>query len=135
MTGDRNASLLAVADAVMDEHLGTFVDDADAIRLVWRDSRYGTKVRDAIYIALLNAQAAGVRAAETALPAPSSGWLPISEAPKDGTYVLLNFDNRPPTVARWLYGAWQAFDVLGFIGAPTHWQPLPLPPETSDHAR
>ena len=68
------------------------------------------------------------------VPAPSSRWRPISEAPKDGTYVLLNFDNRPPTVARWLYGAWQAFDVLGFIGAPTHWQPLPLPPtEISDN--
>ena len=63
-------------------------------------------------------------------PTPSSRWLPISEAPKDGTYVLLNFDNRPPTVARWLYGVWQAFDVLGFIGSPTHWQPLPQPPQT-----
>ena len=60
------------------------------------------------------------------------GWQPIETAPKDGTDVLLGAEG-------WvIIGSWFRFDDEGNgrwmheDGAtcdPTHWQPLPSPPE------
>lgn len=78
-------------------------------------------------------------------------WRPIETAPKDGTHVLVCFDEpkygpywtfqqRPPTVAHWFGPA----DLPGLRSGgwylsvhqndaeriyPTHWMPLPEPPK------
>ena len=80
-------------------------------------------------------------------------WLPIATAPRDGTWVLLfggtcnddegDNDNRPVS-GQWTndlngttgpYGRWQfAWYEGGYYGAykePTHWQPLPTPPQSA----
>jgi hypothetical protein len=54
-----------------------------------------------------------------------AGWRPIESAPKDGTRVLL-WDGRRQHVDWWNHGWWNT-------SRPTHWQPLPPPPEP-DHA-
>lgn len=82
-----------------------------------------------------------------------SKWKPIETAPKDGSWILLcggsiNYgwvgDGEPSCVSgqwtTWLNGAtasghWQfAWYDGGFYGEyenPTHWAPLPPPPEPS----
>lgn len=77
-------------------------------------------------------------------------WQPISSAPKDGTRLLLWCSTRNDADDR-LYieqicdgehvdaaqiGFWDENEFNGvagwvteFIGKPTHWQPLPAPPE------
>ncbi len=62
-------------------------------------------------------------------------WRPISEAPKDGTQVLLcgyvaTISKPDYAVGAFLEKAnvWTCF--LG--GKPSHWQPLPRPPEAID---
>lgn len=69
------------------------------------------------------------------------GWRPISEAPKDGTYILLLSPSGYVTtphrvnVGAWIPGfrnAWvdHANDRITDGGEPpTHWQPLPAPPK------
>ena len=61
----------------------------------------------------------------------SSRWQPISTAPKDGTEILAYADNKGQKGERmvlywdrgfWLWGAIAIHD-------PTHWMPLPEPPE------
>lgn len=76
-------------------------------------------------------------------------WQPIETAPKDGRWVLLcGFDpdddpvygstNPPAVVAfwreddwgdEWAYCFWDS-DWRSFVDGPTHWMPLPEPPET-----
>jgi len=72
-----------------------------------------------------------------------SNWQPIETAPKDGTPILLAL--RAPwsriALARWFepWRNWQEGEHLpdpnidDFCGigsaVPTHWQPLPAPPE------
>ncbi len=60
-------------------------------------------------------------------------WLPISTAPKDGTSVLLFWPYWSPKIPgvgkHGLFG-WQAeFSLDGDSEPPTHWLPLPPPPE------
>ena len=70
------------------------------------------------------------RAALTA--AKAGGWLPIETAPKDGTRVLLwrraIRDQPAPIMADgfWCETCWVWPYILS---EPTHWQPLPAPPE------
>ena len=80
-------------------------------------------------------------------PAPS-GWLPIESAPKDGSTVLAILEDSQDTgmvytiewrdeMAKeeikdgkgigWRH-SWDSYFFSGF-DAPTHWQPLPAPPE------
>jgi hypothetical protein len=76
-----------------------------------------------------------------ALSKPSEEWQPIETAPKDGTLVLLldihgnhriggyelNCQNR-----KWGTG-WEGGDwdfKIDFDPQPTHWMPLPQPPQT-----
>ena len=69
-------------------------------------------------------------------------WQPISEAPMDGTVVLLWWDGDFAPLAhwdgcQWVYKMAQAWPdgmadiiarrLLGY--EPTHWMPLPEPPE------
>ena len=56
------------------------------------------------------------------------GWRPIETAPKDGTQVLVH-DCGEIKVAffREMYGHWS--DGYEGINTPTHWQPLPKPPQ------
>jgi hypothetical protein len=75
------------------------------------------------------------------MSATKSGWRPIESAPKDGTWVILAtpvcvqsgywgpsyFDYSP----MWLTYAHRS-DYAPVHGEPTHWQPLPDPPEP-DH--
>ncbi len=71
------------------------------------------------------------------MTAAMDDWLPISEAPRDGTRLLLvGDDDNPKTVVI----GWQhrdavtpdCFDTHYGNWWPTHWMPLPTPPETTD---
>ena len=66
----------------------------------------------------------------------SNGWRPIETAPKDGTTIILANGERAGI------GFWREFTQSGYPWrnwffnmlnsqpyAPTHWQPLPPPPE------
>ena len=68
-------------------------------------------------------------------------WLPISEAPKDGTRVLLFSPDAIPELAVWVGewicdedqpdgGAWwqDVDDPFPVDADPTHWMHLPAPP-------
>lgn len=82
----------------------------------------------------------------------SDGWMPIETAPKDGTQVLLFTDTRAaPASEAWYYMGIEPFSAvqIGYwedtvdaplrqegagwrkqlVGEPTHWMPLPAPPE------
>jgi hypothetical protein len=70
-----------------------------------------------------------------------SEWLPIETAPKDGSRVLILLDARPPyeraeypncprymqDIGRFLMGDW-AYNLM-VSSSPTHWMPLPPPPQ------
>lgn len=59
-----------------------------------------------------------------------SDWQPIETAPKDGTSVLI-YGGNPlgPLIARsWGGSVWSDGSFPG-VTDPTHWQPLPEPPE------
>lgn len=68
----------------------------------------------------------------------SNGWRPIETAPTDGTFVLLWPGNgwanhRAPTAGHrapsLMDGKSKWWDDEGQEISPTHWQPLPPPPE------
>lgn len=63
-------------------------------------------------------------------------WRPIETAPKDGTEIDLWHEGDRIADAYWKGGRWWApnFDYDGCDGViggppPTHWMPLPAPPE------
>jgi hypothetical protein len=65
-----------------------------------------------------------------------TGWQDISTAPKDGTRVMLSYDDSVTTGRYW--DAWNdgtadwfddSDDVLCGYLKPTHWMPLPPAPE------
>jgi len=66
-------------------------------------------------------------------------WRPIETAPKDGTEVLVLavYDDGPPAyaVAAWDGEEWRDVGDIGWGGMhgednqPTHWMPLPAPPD------
>jgi len=60
------------------------------------------------------------------LDARRRGWLPIETAPKDGNVLL--YDDS----VIWV-GTWKNKKRIGdYLYNPTHWQPLPEPPEMND---
>jgi len=65
----------------------------------------------------------------------SSNWQPISTAPKDGTAVL-TFQESPLTGGKMKVALWRDDTVpKGWSAsedAPTHWMPLPVPPNSTD---
>lgn len=80
-------------------------------------------------------------------------WQPIETAPKDGRWILVvcgweDFNGRPSQdwarIVKWVGGIketnfpWAVMDCEGVEGrgsigknVPTHWMPLPPPPETT----
>lgn len=54
-------------------------------------------------------------------------WRPIETAPKNGEVILWN--GSFICMAQWNRIASRWHDGVGFIDNPTHWQPLPEPPE------
>lgn len=86
--------------------------------------------------------------AEEIKAALGAGWRPISEAPKDGTLVLMCVAGFEPACGRW-YEDRQAFDHLSAEDFPseeswneyidlatkwpvTHFMPLPAPPSSTE---
>jgi hypothetical protein len=62
----------------------------------------------------------------------SGGWLPISQAPREGSRIL-TIDGDLQVVLKFTGGHWVSYDGDGNWGrCPTHWRPLPLPPESSE---
>jgi hypothetical protein len=84
------------------------------------------------------AYAAAIRALST-FPAPVSQWRPISEAPPV-EYKRLNlllwwphWNKERPILGHLSPFGWRADEALSADGVdPTHWMPLPAPPDTSD---
>lgn len=88
-----------------------------------------------------------LNAIETALEALTNPWQPIESAPRDGSWVLLtggtidygwDGDTIPPVVigqscgeSDWQF-AWYDCGYYGEYENPTHWQPLPTPPEGAE---
>jgi hypothetical protein len=65
------------------------------------------------------------------LPAAATpGWQPIETAPKNGTAVL-GWDKDEGHYVTWCSeGSWgQSVDDCVYLQFPTHWRPLPPPPE------
>lgn len=70
-----------------------------------------------------------------------SEWQPIEMAPKDGTKIVLHFPGpwRDPSeigasVGQWTGSYWWCTAIWAsseMRGAPTHWMPLPEPPEAA----
>lgn len=63
-------------------------------------------------------------------------WMPIETAPRDGTDVLcwVGFTYTPEqhVILHWSEGDWITDYMVDYWAAsyePTHWQPLPDPPE------
>jgi len=60
-------------------------------------------------------------------------WQPIETAPKDGTDILVwwPFWSKSPEVAAFIDGEWYSECVTSDSTEkpPTHWMPLPAPPE------
>jgi hypothetical protein len=79
------------------------------------------------------------------------GWQPIETAPRDGTRMLLWVAvNEEPVIAAWCVSrapyrfegwstGWETasgYDVgYASIGDPTHWRPLPAPPQEASDER
>lgn len=74
---------------------------------------------------------------------PASGWRSIEGAPRDGTVLWLLFNSDMVAKAVWAangegFTGWLQVDAFNTIlldcvciAHPTHWQPLPAPPEGS----
>lgn len=72
------------------------------------------------------------------------GWQPIATAPKDGEPILVTgiagpgpWKGKPyHDIIAWRHGEWCCFDIETSdytypVGEPTHWMPLPEPPDAS----
>ena len=61
-----------------------------------------------------------------------SEWQPIETAPRDGTIILFSCDMRGVSLCclaeTEIYTGWFNLSKLD-NGSPTHWMPLPEPPE------
>ena len=62
----------------------------------------------------------------------ASEWRDIESAPKDGTWVLVGYDDMPKVmhVTQWIGAPHNCF--RGSL-KPTHWMPLPPPPQSYEH--
>lgn len=66
-------------------------------------------------------------------------WQPIETAPKDGKMVLIGREDGLIHVSRWVDAEWRIGATINLNGVeiarmqiraePTHWMPLPPPPE------
>ena len=60
----------------------------------------------------------------------TTDWRTMDTAPLNGTRVLL-WDGMHMRVGFGTYRGWWT-DPAGYLMEPTHWQPLPKPPEVND---
>lgn len=64
-------------------------------------------------------------------------WQPIETAPKDGTHITVFSPHALPCTVHWFDGGWhlsvnQCGEYSAYVwGLPTHWMPLPPPPQES----
>ncbi len=72
------------------------------------------------------------------MTADKNGWMPIETAPKDGTRILVYVCDSGRVTEAWFCedtGLWPHDDPYSEeyepcnVGLPTHWQPLPPPPD------
>ena len=66
----------------------------------------------------------------------SEKWQPIETAPKDGARVLLCASGGAVWMGHWIgrsgahvINGWTRFNCVDIDWNPTHWMPLPSPPE------
>ncbi len=59
------------------------------------------------------------------------GWRPIETAPRDKMLLLAHVEDTAPLIGYWYRSAWREHNGKGSPCRPTHWQPLPTPPETA----
>lgn len=83
----------------------------------------------------------GIRALNPAPPpisTPGEEWQPIETAPRDGPAILAIFENFEAKLIlvciRWIEDMWVAGRCEGgkiscIVRSPTHWRPLPAPPQ------
>ena len=69
----------------------------------------------------------------TARKCEMSEWQPIETAPKDETSLLLFLPGKG-IIEGWYFSSPKEIDdgwetIIGSIGEPTHWMPLPEPPK------
>jgi len=83
----------------------------------------------------------GWRYADNEQPKPVSAWRPIAEAPRDGRIVLLYQTHRDEKVFAGYYSIWDS-DHGGWTTdrsdtpvSPTHFMPLPEPPEETENRK
>lgn len=105
--------------------------DCDVPR--WEDAP--SWIRDVALVAYLQGKLDAPKESR-AVPQISGVWHPIETAPKDGTPVLLGFpDYLHAMHGHCEDGIWGQLDSdFGFEHLPTqptHWMPLPTPPETT----
>ena len=61
------------------------------------------------------------------------GWQPISTAPRDKMLMTGHTEDSAPIMGYYHRGAWREHNGKGTVIHPTHWRPLPAPPqETTD---
>ena len=61
-------------------------------------------------------------------------WQPIETDTNDGECVLVwwpEIDDRFPLIAWQKHGVWRSYDVVNYTVGPTHWMPLPSPPDAA----
>jgi hypothetical protein len=62
-------------------------------------------------------------------PAVRDGWQTMETAPRDGTWILITMPDYRVEVGWWHRNAWRYSHEKGYKATPTHWAPLPPPPE------
>lgn len=65
-----------------------------------------------------------------------SEWRPIETAPKDGTTILVAGQGSTAWMAKWrpmkrVPDRWESIGLGALPFYPTHWMPLPDPPDTA----
>ena len=98
----------------------SFVEDASlekiGKKLKINDSEILHNIREGMALALSAADA--------------SAWRPMSEAPRDGTLMLVSVKHIGCDVVSWWGAGWrETTNGLALRDEPTHWQPLPAPPK------
>ena len=70
---------------------------------------------------------------ETRIHAVMRGWQRVETAPKDAGFQCLFASDDWICPAEWTGEAWHIYNITLYedheLGDPTHWMPLPTPPE------
>jgi hypothetical protein len=109
---------LRTAAAAFEADLSEYCDGPlrDALRAALAQSEHNKKVDDW----------------GATLPPQSDGWQPIETAPKDGTPILCGFpDNFHAQHGHFDDNTGKWGQLISFYYQPTHWMPLPAPPEAT----